>query len=148
MIDPDLVRRKISLILGDLKALEPLARLPLKDYLAGEVEQLAAERLLERIAGRMIDVNYHVVTESGRAPPRDYYASFLEMGRVGVLPTDFARTIASAAGLRNRLVHEYDALDPVRIHAALGTAAAQVPLFLRHVEAHLATLEGPRNDET
>jgi uncharacterized protein YutE (UPF0331/DUF86 family) len=145
MIDPELIRRKITLILGDLKALAPLAQLSLEDYVTGELEQLAAERLLERIAGRMIDVNYHIVTESGEPPPRDYFTSFLEMGRLGVLPVDLARTIASAAGLRNRLVHEYDAIDPVRVHAALGTALTQVPAFLRCVDSHLDDLEASRD---
>lgn len=140
MIDPELVRRKLCLILSDLKALDPLVDLPLGEYVASELHKLASERLLERIAGRMIDVNFHVVTESGSPPPKDYYDSFLEMGRLGVLPDAFSRSIASAAGLRNRLVHEYDALDPVRVHGALATASREVPEYVRQVEAYLSRL--------
>jgi uncharacterized protein YutE (UPF0331/DUF86 family) len=44
---------------------------------------------------------------------------------------------ASAAGLRNRLVHEYDELDPVKVHEALVTAVADVTEYLDQVRRFL-----------
>ncbi len=73
MIDPVLVTRKISLIAGDLRAAEPLARLSLEEYLRDPINEVAVERYLERLIGRMIDINYHVVTEMGHPPPKDYF---------------------------------------------------------------------------
>jgi uncharacterized protein YutE (UPF0331/DUF86 family) len=137
MIDAELVIRKLVLIAGDLAALEPLARLPVSEFLAGPLNEPAAERLLERMIGRMIDVNYHVATELGERPPKDYFESFVALGRVGVLPVDFARRIASSAGLRNRIAHEYDTIDPVRVHEALGAALADVPEFVAKVKEFL-----------
>ena len=32
--------------------------------------------------GRMIDVNYHLITESGQPPPPDCHASFLKLGEL------------------------------------------------------------------
>jgi uncharacterized protein YutE (UPF0331/DUF86 family) len=141
VIDPELVRRKIALILDDLRRLAPLAATSLEDFLASPTDDLVAERLLERLIGRMIDINYHVVTESGHAPPRDYYLSFIEIGHLGVLPTDFARRLAASAGLRNRLVHEYDAIDRARVHEALSTAPDDVRAYLRYVETYLERLD-------
>ena len=135
MIDADLVVRKQVLILRDLEALAGIARTPIEQFLALGLQQSAAERYLERIIGRMIDINYHVLTESGHAPPKDYYDSFVAMGSAGVLPVDFASRIASAAGLRNRIAHEYDDIEPARIHEAVGSALVTVPEFLRHVLA-------------
>jgi uncharacterized protein YutE (UPF0331/DUF86 family) len=88
----------------------------------------------------MIDINYHLITESGSPPPPDYYQSFLQLERLGILPHDLAQTIAACAGLRNRIVHEYDEIDPARIHEALHTAARDVPQYLTHVHSYIERL--------
>ncbi len=137
MIDPELVTRKMVLITADLRALEPLARRPLEAYLASPTDEVLVERYLERIIGRMIDINYHLLTEAGEPPPRDYFASFTQLARIGVLPAAFAKQMAACAGLRNRLVHEYDEIDPERVHAGLQAAVRDVPEYLRHVERFL-----------
>jgi uncharacterized protein YutE (UPF0331/DUF86 family) len=137
MIDPELVTRKMVLITADLKAIEPLARRPLEDYLASASDEVLVERYLERIIGRMIDINYHLITEAGHPPPPDYFESFTRLARIGVLPAAFARQIAASAGLRNRLVHEYDEIDPERVYAGLQAAVRDVPEYLRHVEGYL-----------
>lgn len=137
MIDRELVTRKIALISGDLKEIIRLAAMPLSDYLTDAHAEILAERYLERVVGRMIDINYHMITESGEAPPRDYYDSFLKMGALGILPADLARQTASCAGLRNRIVHEYDEIDPVRIHEGLQAAARDIPLYLNHIDMHM-----------
>jgi uncharacterized protein YutE (UPF0331/DUF86 family) len=137
VIDPELVRRKIVLIFRDLDALRPLAEKPLADYLASPADEPLAERYLERMIGRMIDINYHLLTESGRPPPVDYHASFLELALLGVLQPDFARRIALCAELRNRIVHEYNDLDPRRVHEALPVALEDIPAYLGAVERYL-----------
>jgi uncharacterized protein YutE (UPF0331/DUF86 family) len=135
MIDRELVTRKMVLIAEDLRRLEALAARGREEYLASDTDETLAERYLERMIGRMIDVNYHVLTESGEAPPRDYFESFLALSRIGVLPADFAARLAPCAGLRNRIVHAYDDLDPGRVYDALGPALADVPAYLVRVRA-------------
>jgi uncharacterized protein YutE (UPF0331/DUF86 family) len=137
MIDPELVTRKMVLITADLRALEPLARRPLEDYIASPTDEVLVERYLERIIGRMIDINYHLITEAGHPPPRDYFDSFTQLARIGVVPPAFATQVAACAGLRNRLVHEYDEIDPERVYAGLQAAVRDVPDYLRHVERYL-----------
>ena len=137
MIDKELLTRKIALISSDLKQIIRLAGTPLSEYLMDPHAEILAERYLERVIGRMIDINYHVITESGEAPPRDYYESFLKMGALGILPLDLVLQMASCAGLRNRIVHEYDEIDPVRIHEGLQAAARDIPLYLYHIELRM-----------
>ena len=137
MIDPELVTRKMVLITADLRALEPLARCPLEDYVANPTNEVLVERYLERIIGRMIDINYHLITEEGHPPPRDYFDSFTWLARISVLPPAFATQIAASAGLRNRLVHEYEEIDPERVYAGLQAAVRDVQDYLRHVERYL-----------
>jgi uncharacterized protein YutE (UPF0331/DUF86 family) len=140
MIDPTLIVRKINLISQDFKEIAELSRKSLQEFLASRVDEVLAERYLERMIGRMIDINYHLITESGSPPPPDYYQSFLQLERLGILPHDLTQTIAACAGLRNRIVHEYDEIDPARIHEALQTAARDVPQYLTHVHEYMERL--------
>lgn len=140
MIDPTLIIRKINLISQDFKEIVELSRKSLQDFLTSRVDEVLAERYLERMIGRMIDINYHLITESGSPPPTDYYQSFLLLERLGVLPRDLAQTIASCAGLRNRIVQEYDEIDPARIHGALQAAARDIPQYLTHVHKYIDRL--------
>ena len=136
-IDKLLVTRKIALILDDLKQLEPVARLDRPEFVAGRIHQLVAERLLERIIGRMIDINYHVITERDGLPPKDFHESFTKLAKLGVLLGDLAHALAPAAGLRNRLAHEYNEIDYVKLHEALGEARANVPRYLEAIQTLL-----------
>jgi len=74
-----------------------------------------------------------LLVESGQRPPKDYYESFTQLAKVGALSAAFATRIAACAGLRNRLVHEYDDIDPERMHEAASTALKDVPDYLRLV---------------
>jgi uncharacterized protein YutE (UPF0331/DUF86 family) len=77
------------------------------------------------------------LTESGEAPPKDYYDSFVALGRVGILDPQFAQQVAACAGLRNRIAHGYDTIDPARVHEALQSAIRDVPVYLKRLSAHL-----------
>ncbi len=140
MVDPELVTRKMTLIAPDLDALTRIARKGLEEYLASPTDEVLSERYLERIIGRMIDINYHLITELGSPPPRDYHASFTDLVPLGTLPAAFAARIATCAGLRNRIVHEYDELDPRQLHEALQGAVRDIPEYLALVNRFL---EGP-----
>lgn len=137
MIDNDLVTRKMVLIAQDLRELEHIGRGGLDTFLGDRHAVVLAERYLERAIGRMIDINFHVLIESGQPPPSDYYASFLALGPLGVYDASFARGIAAAAGLRNRIAQEYDEIDARLLFEALVAATADVPAYLAHLRRHL-----------
>jgi len=138
MIDPELVTRKIVLIMRDLEGLRPFASKNRSAYLESQIDELVVERYLERIIGRMIDINYHLLTESGQAPPPDYYSSFTRLTDVGVLDRELASRIAACAGLRNRIVHEYEDLDPSKVFDALQVALTDIlPLYLERVNTFI-----------
>jgi uncharacterized protein YutE (UPF0331/DUF86 family) len=137
-VDALLVTRKLALIAADMTSIEQLLGRGREAYLSDRVVQAAAERHIQRVIGRMIDVNYHLVTAVGQMPPKDYYASFIALGGIGVVDRDFAARISGAAGLRNRLVHDYDDLDPHRVFNALQAAVVDVPRDVAAVNAHMA----------
>ena len=61
----------------------------------------------------------------------------MRLAELKILGFDFAARIARSAGLRNRLVHEYDEIDPRKVFEALGAALDDVPAYLDKVNAFL-----------
>jgi uncharacterized protein YutE (UPF0331/DUF86 family) len=136
-IDRELLVRKMKMIAEDLRALRKFSKMSLKGYLREIEHEILAERYLERLIGRMIDVNYHIVVETKRLPPKDYYESFMQLGKQKVLARDLASRLAQSAGLRNRLAHEYDEIDPAKVHAAVKSGAADIPRYLRSIQRYI-----------
>jgi uncharacterized protein YutE (UPF0331/DUF86 family) len=137
-VNSELVHRKITLILEDLEKVRGLAALDPDAYLSDPRNEVLAERYLERIIGRAIDINYHLITETLLLTPKDYWDSFVRLSEIGVLDTVSARSFARLAGLRNRITHEYNGLDETLIHEALGRLVRDLPEYLRQVAAFLA----------
>ena len=135
--DARLVVRKMTLIAADLEEIARLADRSREDYLRDLHAQVRAERYVERVIGRMIDINFHLITTGGGPPPKDYYQSFMELGRLGILPAELARVLAASTGLRNRIAHEYEDIDHARVHEGLNSATRDLPAYLRHVQAYL-----------
>jgi uncharacterized protein YutE (UPF0331/DUF86 family) len=138
MIDNELVTRKILLITKDVDALRGLAAMTLDVFLESPIHAVVAERYIERAVGRMIDINYHLLTESGQAPPPDYYQSFIQLVSLGVYPADFGQRVAACAGLRNRIAHEYDDIDSRKLFEAVRQAVGDLPEYLSCVNDWLA----------
>lgn len=138
-VDRELVVRKMLLITRDLEALRPIAERGADAYRSNEIDQAVAERYLLRLIGRMIDINFHLITARDQPPPSGYDASFLQLGTLGIVDTALANQLAASAGLRNRLLHEYDDLDPVRVFEGLEAAMRLVPAYLQAIERGLAS---------
>lgn len=143
MLRPELVRRKLQLILEDL---DRLADLHVESYeaLVGDPVKLAAvERMLERVVTRAIDVNEHIISETAtgaeeRITRLSYRDTFLRLADLGIYSREFAQEIASSAGLRNILVHDYNDID----HRVLyGSIARALDDYRQYIEALTAFVE-------
>lgn len=132
-VDIELILRKTKLLEEDLAQLKNYRDLKLEEYLDNKEIQLVVERLLEKVTGRLIDINYHILREEYEIMPEDYYNSFIEMGKNKIITPEFAEEIAKSAGLRNALAHEYEKIDQSLIFKAIGIALTQIPQYLQKV---------------
>ncbi|MFA5961815.1 MAG: HepT-like ribonuclease domain-containing protein [Parcubacteria group bacterium] len=132
-IDKELITRKITFINKDLSELKKLNALSLKTYLSKADYEVMAERYLERIIGRTIDINYHILSELENQIPTDYYNSFIALGKKKYLPSKLSEALANSAGLRNRLAHEYDEIDEKKVFAAINSCLKDVPKYLKNI---------------
>ncbi len=136
-LEAAIIRRKLGRMIEALEHLRPIARYALQEYRERYYERKAAERLLQEAIEAALDINAHVIAESGRAVPEDYHAGFLKLAELGILPLELAQELAPAAGLRNRLVHGYDTIDDAKVLAAIGRTLELFPRYVHAVEAML-----------
>ncbi|MEE9614978.1 MAG: DUF86 domain-containing protein [Thermodesulfobacteriota bacterium] len=137
-VEEGIVRKKLGVIIEGLKALEPIGGMTAEEYAADLYKRKAAERLMQELIEAAIDINTHIIVHTGNNPPEDYYESFIKLGGLGVVPKALAERLAPSAGLRNRLVHEYDAIEDTLVLAAIGTAEELYPEYVKEVEAYIS----------
>ena len=136
-VDKEFLKRKIRLIEKDIKKLKKINLIPYGEYEKNDDLNDLAERNLERVIGRMIDINYHILSQEKEIMPDDYYKSFIEMGKQEYLPLGLSKSMAASAGLRNRLAHEYDDIDIRKVYESISKALNEVPEYLREIIKHL-----------
>ena len=137
-VDAAIIRRKLARITESLDGLRPLARLSLEEYRERLYERKAAERLLQEAIEAALDINAHVIAELGGQVPEEYYGGFLKMADAGIVSSELSRSLAPSAGLRNRLVHEYDTTDDAKVLASIGTLLNLYPRYVQALETYLA----------
>ena len=130
-IDISTIVRKMKLIEPDLFLLKKYKNLSFTSYKKDVMKRMSIERLLEKITGRMIDLNYHLLREEYEYIPEDYFDSFIEVGKRKIITSEFAAELAKATGLRNALAHEYEKLDDKQVFESIKTALTQVPKYLK-----------------
>ena len=106
-----LIRRKLNKMSEYIDELIEVNKYTLDDYLDNFYMKRTAERLIQLIVEVATDINGHIVVDEGYSPPEDYYNSFLKLSETGAISIDFAKELAPSAGLRNRLLYEYEEID-------------------------------------
>ncbi len=141
-VDRDVVRRKLARIVQALGRLRRERDLPLEAYLAQPDLQAVLERQLELVVGAAVDLNVHMLVQQGHATPADAFTSFLELARLtGAIDGELAAQLAPSTGLRNRLAHSYDEVDPALVYSGLKAALELYPRYVAAIEAFLERLE-------
>lgn len=131
MLNIDFLKHKVNLIVRDLDRLNEFRDMTYDDVAKDWRSFHIVERLLEQIITRAIDLNRHIIAEigTGRERVTKHEETFIELGSLGVLEQSLAEQIAPSAGLRNRLVHEYNDTKPEIIFASVKDALKQYTAY-------------------
>jgi len=137
-IEVEIIRRKLAIIAENLGILKPIETITKEEYIKDVYKRKATERLLQELIEAAIDINSHMIVQTGRTPPDDYYESFIKAGMVGAISVDLAEQLAPSAGLRNRLVHEYDLLEHSLVLEAVKMAEKLYPKYVKEIETFIS----------
>jgi uncharacterized protein YutE (UPF0331/DUF86 family) len=139
-IDTEIVLVRLKLITKYYNTLEDFRSTSLDEFLNDFRQQLVVERLLQLMAQAAIDINDHILSKLNPGKSETNFNSFISIGKYGVITPELARQIAPSSGLRNRLVHEYDEIDPQEVFKSISLALQQYPLYVRQVNSYLILL--------
>ena len=136
MVRVEVVERKLEALADYLAELRALRPADLREYQPDLTRGRAIERLLQLVVEVATDINTHLAAESGQVPD-NYFQSFWSVARLGAIDEDLARALAPSAGLRDRLVHQYEALDDGQVFASIHMALGLFPVYTREILAFL-----------
>jgi uncharacterized protein YutE (UPF0331/DUF86 family) len=136
-LEADVLKRKLARIVENLKALKPIQEMSPKEYVQDFYRRKATERLLQELIEAAIDINVHLISQAGHPVPDDYYQSFVTVGELKIISSDLAEKLAPSAGLRNRLVHEYDAIEDGLILQSVTMAETLYSRYIKEIGDYL-----------
>lgn len=141
-VDIEIIRRKLSTIGENLDLLRPIASLSFAAYQGEIYRRKATERLLQIIVEAAVDVCAHLLVGTGHPAPADNYQAFLDLAEKGrIIDLTLAQDLAPSAGLRNRLVHEYERIDDRVVFQAVSRTLGIYPRFVQAVSNYLQKVE-------
>lgn len=137
-IEAEIVKRKLARIAENLKALEPIKDMKQDKYVKDLYKRKATEKLLQELIEAAIDINIHMIVQTGNPAPDDYYESFIKAGELKIISQDLAEKLAPSAGLRNRLVHEYDRIEHSMVLKAVAMAEELYPQYVKEINDYVS----------
>ncbi|KST67901.1 type VII toxin-antitoxin system HepT family RNase toxin [Mastigocoleus testarum] len=140
-IDSEIILARLRLIAKYYNTLEQFSDVSLDDFLGDFNKQLIVERLLQLMIQSAIDINNHILSRLQPDNVVSNFEVFIELAKCDVITEDLAIKLAPSAGLRNRLVHEYDDIDSSQVFKAISFALQQYPLYVKQINNYLISLE-------
>ena len=109
--EKELINEKLLSLQGYYTELKAFKKITFDEYRGNNLYRRTVERLSQLIVEVAADINNIILKSLSREPAVDFYSSYKELAEAGILPKDFAESIAPSTGLRNIIVQEYQKLD-------------------------------------
>jgi uncharacterized protein YutE (UPF0331/DUF86 family) len=144
MMNPEFsgTERRLQKLKECLRKLEPLKNKPKSEFIQDAYLRDIVERNLEVAIQACLDIANAIITVEHLPKPSDYYEALLRLGEAGILPAEFARSIAPIAGFRNILIHEYLEISWDEVFAKLGNLG-DLYRFEAHIKEWLRKRQSP-----
>lgn len=119
MVDREILATRLSKLREVLRKLQPIAAKTQDEYLASEIDRDLSEHYLRLALEATLDTGNHIIASAGFRKPLQMRDIPLILAENKVLAYPLAEKLARAAGLRNRLVHDYGTIDHTILYRIL-----------------------------
>lgn len=142
MIKLDLIKSKLSKLVDFLRELEEVKPAgPFSEYKSTPSIKRSCERLIQLIVEVASDINSNIVIGLGQPAPKDYYDTFIKAGEIRLISKTLARKLAPWAGLRNRIVHEYEEIKDKLVFDRIEPTVTNFRKYVREVKKFVEVKE-------
>jgi len=132
-IDKDIIMFKLSKLRQYLNYLKQLQKSSFEDFVSDFKIAGAVERDLQVSIECMIDIGNEIISSLQLQRPERYQDIPYILARSGMIPRQFADTMATMIGFRNLLVHDYATINLKLVYEFLQTKEA-IALLRQAVE--------------
>jgi uncharacterized protein YutE (UPF0331/DUF86 family) len=139
-IDKVVVASRLALITRYLERLKGFENTLIEEYLSDFDRQLIVERLLQLMIQAAIDINDHILSKLNPGASMTNFEAFIELSKFKILTQNLAENLAKSASMRNRLVHEYDDIDSIKVFQGITFALRQYPMYVQQIHAYLISI--------
>ena len=146
MLDQQRIMQKIDYIRNTCQpALRQLATLPADRFTTDLIALGAAKYYLQTAIEAMLDMANHIVSHQGLGTFETHARTFEVLVEHGILQREYLETYQQMVGLRNRLVHVYETIEPAILHGIVTETLEDFDSFIADVTRLL--MEGHRAED-
>lgn len=136
-VEREAILPRIDGIRRNLKRLEELASLPLKEFSVGDSYDLAQHHLRLALEG-IFHISSHILSRTPGGRAVEYREIARKMGELGIVPLDFAeKALVPMAGMRNILVHHYADIHAQKLYDTIKNHSDDIEAFLKSIKRFL-----------
>jgi len=130
VVKPDVAAHRIARAHARLDEAEELVSRPVEVFVTDRQGRDLASFYLQLAIQEVIDLAAHWVADAGWEPPADAGSTFEVLAGHDVIDRELAAHLRAAVGLRNRIAHDYAAVDHARLHAEFAAGVEPLRRFL------------------
>lgn len=132
-LDYNTIQAKLLRLESNISLLEKYAALTTQAFLHDPTVQGATLHYLVESIEIIIDIANHLLADRGVSPV-NYYDTILQLGKIKIVPSAFAKRHADMTKFRNLIVHVYMDVDVPKVYRMLRTAPKTLRQFARYFE--------------
>lgn len=130
-LDINKIKNLISEIQENIAALEEFSSMPLEEFKADRKNYGLCEHHLRRALEGVLTVGTHILSRLP-AKTKDYQEIILSLGKLGIVPEDFAEKNKQLASYRNRMTHIYWEVSSDEIYKIIKEHLGDVEKFCEY----------------
>lgn len=121
-----------------ISQLQPQLQIPQKRYLSDQIRQRATERLCQIIIEAAIDTSTLIVTGFKMPPPESARDGFYKLHQLNAIDAQRRQSFEKYVGFRNRIVHEYEALDQKMVYKTAKRLVDDARMLITSIQNFIA----------
>lgn len=139
MIDRELVLRKLDMVRHHAARLRSKLPAVAETLVSDEdLRDILTNNLCQAVQDAF-DVAAHVIAGIEAKVPDTYAEGFELLGSNGVIVPALAKNLIQASGLRNRLQHQYQAVDWRIVHSSIKNGVGDFDAFVKAIRTFIDT---------
>lgn len=128
------IDENLDLIVTFLEKLRKLSHYSGEEFVSDERNPAAAESFLRRCLEAIFDISRHILAKSYSFKSLEYKEVAVELGKKGIVSSQYSETLLKMAGYRNRMVHFYKEITAPELYSIVEKELNDIERFLIEIQ--------------